>query len=130
MTSNSVTASATARVDRLLQINFGRLDLALPDNRRVDAFGFPIRPAPDNRVIFLGYPTRVHAKPEFTRRCRRFCNQDNAAGFPIEPIHNGNSVHRLAISKASNWRNSAQSVVVPSGLEGCTSKNGGLSTTI
>src|SRR5262249_39336822 len=79
----------TTPMDRLLQINFRPFDLALPDNRRIDRFVFPIGPAPDNGVVFLVYPTRVHAKPEITRRCRRLRNQDNAAGLPIEAINNG-----------------------------------------
>src|SRR5262245_34347294 len=40
-------------------------------------------------MVFLGYPTRMHATPEFARRCGLLCDQDNAAGLAIAPINDG-----------------------------------------
>src|SRR5438132_12453032 len=71
----------------LLQPNRGRLMFSLSIHRRFYPFRFPIRPAPNNREIFFVQMSILHEQTESSRGRGSFCDQDNAARFAVEAIH-------------------------------------------
>ena len=62
---------------------------ALSIQRRIDNFGFPIRPAPNDREIFFVETMFLHEQSESARSGRGFRDQNKTARFAIQPIHNG-----------------------------------------
>lgn len=78
------------RVNRLLQPDRRRQVLALPRQWRINGTRLPFRPAPDNRQIFFRDPLLLHEQTKTPRGGRVLCHENEAAGFAIEPVDDGN----------------------------------------
>lgn len=77
-------------MDHLLEPDRRRQMRTLPRERRLERNRFPFRPAPNDGEIFLRDPLFLHEQTETTRGCRIFGNEDEPAGFAIEPVDDGN----------------------------------------
>jgi len=58
--------------------------------RGVDRFGIPLRPAPNNRVVFLGYTLLLHHQTKTPRGRRVLRHENQSARFAVESIHDRN----------------------------------------
>ena len=61
----------------------------LPGQGRVDGGRFPLGPTPNNGEIFLCDPLLLHEQAKASRRRRIFRDENDAAGFAIESIDDG-----------------------------------------
>src|SRR5438046_1373301 len=76
----------SSRVNHLFQPDLGSLMFALSIQRSVDDFGFPFRPAPNDRQILFLEPTLLHEHSEFSGGRRCFRDENDAAGFAAKPV--------------------------------------------
>ena len=60
----------------------------LPIQSTVQDFGFPFRPAPNNGEILFAQLLLLHQQSESTRGRGGFCDQNQAARFAVESVHN------------------------------------------
>ena len=56
--------------------------------RGIDDLSFPFRPAPNNGEILFTQPLFLHQQSESARGHGGFCDQNQAAGLAVEPVHN------------------------------------------
>ena len=76
-------------MNHLFKPDRGVLILALSIQAGINDCAFPLGPTPDNGQIFLLYLSPLHYQPEPARDIGFLRHQDQAAGLPIEPVHNG-----------------------------------------
>ena len=62
---------------------------SLPIEGGINKCAFPFWPAPDDRQIFFFELSPLHQNSKSARDISFLCHQNQAAGFSIEPIHNG-----------------------------------------
>lgn len=77
-------------MDHLFEPDRGRDVRALPGERGVDGFRFPFGPAPDDGEVFLRDPLFLHQEAEAPGGSGALGDEDQATGFAIEPIDDGN----------------------------------------
>src|SRR5215471_6354550 len=77
-------------VNHLLQPNRRMLMLTLAMQRGVNDFGFPFRPAPNDRKILFAYLVSLHQASEVACARGSFCNQHEPAGLAVESVHDRN----------------------------------------
>src|SRR5437870_3924934 len=77
----------SSRVNHLFQPDLGFFAFALSIQPSIDEFAFPIGPAPNNRQILFLEPALLHEHSEFSGGGRGFRDENEAARFAIEPVH-------------------------------------------
>jgi hypothetical protein len=77
-------------MNRLLEQDWRGGMNSLPGERRIHHRGIPFRPAPDDGKIFLCDALLLHHQAKAPRRGGVLRHEHEAAGFPIEPVHDRN----------------------------------------
>ena len=77
-------------MNRLFQPNRRGRVFSLPGKRRIHRGRFPIRPAADEREVFLPNLAALHRESEAARRRGIFGDKDEAARLAIEPVDDRN----------------------------------------
>ena len=62
----------------------------LASERGVDCFAIPVRPAPDDREVFLGNALLLHQQAKTPRRSPVLCYEDQPTRFAVESIDDRN----------------------------------------
>jgi len=77
-------------MDRLLEVNCGRLVFALAKDRRVHGEGIVRGPSPNQREVLFRDAAGFHLEAEGARRSAVLGHERQPAGLAIEPIDNRN----------------------------------------
>lgn len=77
------------RVHHAFEVDAGGGDFALADDRGIHAEGFPLRVAMDEGEIGFGDAALLHGDGRRSRGGGVFCHQNDAAGFAVQAIDEG-----------------------------------------